>query len=189
MRCKICGAELKKEGDICKNCYNEYVKEEKIKDDLQSGKNVILKLHRKYIPMYQLTRYGDYYVLALIMIIAFAAQKQYLWLILSVIIMIALLWAVLAYNKRKAINTTCTFFEDRIVWKNKDTIKSLEYSNLDDITYFQNKAQKRYNLADVQFRPIKGTYIMKGFELVNVPDFANTWKKICDIVNLKKEED
>ena len=178
MKCKICGAELKKEGDICKNCYNEYVKEEKIKSDLKSGKNVILKLHRKYIPKYQLTRYGDYYVLAVIIIVTLIAQAQYLWLILSIIAMLLLLWAALAYNKRIAIDTVCTFFEDRVVWKKGDNIKSLEYSELDDVTYYQTRKQRRYDLADVQFRPKKGTYIINGFEIKNVPEFAETWDKI-----------
>ena len=189
MKCKICGAELKKEGDICKKCYNEYVKEEKIKSDLESGNNVLLKLHRKYKPMYQITRYFDYYVLHAIMVCTFLAQKQYLWLALTIIGGILILWAVLAYNKKKAINTTCTFFEDRIVWKNKDLIKTLEYDELDAITYYQNKVQKRYNLADLQFRPLKGTYFINGFELVNVPDFIENWKKINDILNSKREEE
>lgn len=30
MRCKICGAKLRKEGDICTSCYKEYCKEEAI---------------------------------------------------------------------------------------------------------------------------------------------------------------
>ncbi len=189
MRCKICGAELKKEGDICKNCYNEYVEEEKIKSDLKTGRNVLLKLHRKYIPQYQLTKYGDYYVLAIIIILVLASDQKFLYLFLSVIGMILLLWAVLAYNKQKAINTTCTFFEDRVVWKYKDNIKTMKYSELDDVSYFQNRRQRRLDIADVQFRPKKGNYVLNGFEIKNVPDFANMWEKICDIVIAKKEED
>ena len=28
MKCKICGAELKRDGDICNKCYEKYKKEE-----------------------------------------------------------------------------------------------------------------------------------------------------------------
>ena len=187
MKCKICGAELRKEGDICKDCYAEYMEEQNVKEELKSDKNVILRLHRKYIPGYQLTRFGDYYVLAIICILVFLVQKQILWFVLSLIGMIALLIAALAYAKRKAVNTTCTFYEDKIIWKEKDNIKSIKYDDLDNITCFQNRSQKRYDLGDVQFRPKKGIYLLNGFEIKNVPDFINTWQKICDVAIEKKE--
>lgn len=187
MKCKICGAELRKEGDICKKCYAEYVKDEEVKNDLKSDKNVLLRLHRKYIPLYQLTRYGDYYFLAVVIILVCLAQKQYLWTIFAIILMLVALIAVLAYNKQKAIKTTCTLYEKRIVWKYKDNVKSMEYSNIDDVKYYQNFFQKRFNLADVQFRPLKGTYLANGFEIRNVPNFTETWDKLCDIVISKRE--
>lgn len=187
MKCKICGAELKKEGDICNKCYAEYVKGEEIKEEIKTDKNVILKLHRKYLPMYQLTRYGDYYVLAIIIIASLFAQKQILFGIGSIVLMLVLLCLVLAYNKRKAINTTCTFNEKRVVWKYKDTIKALNYEEIENVVYYQNFFQKRFNIADVQFRPKKGMYITNGFEIKNVPNFAETWEKICDIINSKRD--
>lgn len=186
MKCKICGAELRKEGDICKKCYAEYVKDGEVKKDLKNEKNILLRLHRKYIPSYQLTRYGDYYVLAIIIILSLIAQKQYLLTILAAIAMIVGLCAVLAYNKKKAINTVCTFYDKRVVWKYKDEVKSMDYKDLEDVTYYQNFFQKRFDLADVQFRPVKGTYIINGFEIKNVPNFKETWEKVCDIVISKK---
>ena len=30
MKCKVCGAELKKDGDICNKCYEKLVKEEEM---------------------------------------------------------------------------------------------------------------------------------------------------------------
>lgn len=187
MKCKICGAELRKDGDICNKCYAEYAKEEEIKKDLMTDKNIILKLHRKYIPLYQLTRYGDYYVLAIIVILAYLVQKQYLIAVLSIILMLIILCSILAYNKNKAIKTTCTFLDKRVVWKYKDRIKTMDYSNIEDVYFYQNFFQKRFNLADVRFRPIKGTYITNGFEIKNVPNFEETWKKICDIVISKRD--
>ena len=35
MRCSICGAKLKKEGDICINCYKAYQEEEDLKKDVK----------------------------------------------------------------------------------------------------------------------------------------------------------
>ena len=187
MKCKICGAELRKDGDICSKCYAEYVKEEEIKEDLEKDKNIIFKIHRKYIPLYQLTRYGDYYVLTIIIIFALLSQYHYFLTIMSSILMLIILCIVLAYNKSKAINTTCTFLDKRVVWKYKDKIKTMDYLNIDDVCFYQNFFQKRFNLADVQFRPKKGNYITNGFEIKNVSDFDQTWKKICDIVISKRD--
>ncbi|MBR3697156.1 MAG: hypothetical protein IKM97_02655 [Clostridia bacterium] len=187
MKCEICGAELKKEGNICKKCYAQYVKDEEIKSDIKNNKNVLLRLHRKYIPFYQLTRYGDYYVLALIIVFSLLAQKLYLYTFLAIFLIMIIFYSVLAYNKNKAIKTTCTFYDKRVVWKYKDNIKSLDYSNIDDVKYYQNFFQKKFHLADVQFRPKKGSYIMNGFEIKNVPNFNETWDKICDIIISKRE--
>ena len=58
-----------------------------------------------------------------------------------------------------------------------------------NIKIIVNRRQRRLDIADVQFRPKKGNYVLNGFEIKNVPDFANMWEKICDIVIAKKEED
>ena len=39
MKCSICGARLKKEGDICKNCYKEFQEEEELKKDTNEQLN------------------------------------------------------------------------------------------------------------------------------------------------------
>ena len=87
MRCKICGAKLRKEGDICKSCYEEYCKEEALEKDTKE----ILKLGRKYLPKYQLTRYGDWYAVFIIIFLVFISQKQILFSIVSLFIAFALL--------------------------------------------------------------------------------------------------
>ncbi len=33
MKCKICGVELKKDGELCKNCMNKLMKEQEIRND------------------------------------------------------------------------------------------------------------------------------------------------------------
>ena len=40
MRCSICGAKLKKDGDICTNCYKEFQEEEKL-NNIQSEKELL----------------------------------------------------------------------------------------------------------------------------------------------------
>ena len=46
MKCKICAAELKKEGDICNKCYEKLLKEEELETDTK----VLYELKMRYVP-------------------------------------------------------------------------------------------------------------------------------------------
>ena len=54
MKCRICGAPLKKEGDICTNCYKKYQEEEELKKDTKE----VLKFNGKYSIAYEFTKYA-----------------------------------------------------------------------------------------------------------------------------------
>ena len=43
MRCSICGAKLRKDGDICTNCYKRLQEEKELENDT----NVIFEVKRK----------------------------------------------------------------------------------------------------------------------------------------------
>lgn len=183
MRCKICGAKLRKEGDICKSCYEEYCKEEALEKDTKE----IFKLKRKYLPKYQLTRYGDWYVVFIFVFIAFMSQKQTLTAFATILAGIVALGVSMFISKRVAKNTSCTFYEKKVVYRYKDRKKTIAYSDLKNVTYYQNFFQKIFNLADLQFHPDTGSYILGGFEIKNVPDIENNLTKVKEIIETKKE--
>lgn len=184
MRCKICGAKLRKEGDICKSCYEEYCKEE----DLEKDTKEIFKLKRKYLPKYQLTRYGDWYVVFILVFIAFISQKQTFSAFATILVGIVALCVSMFIAKRVSLNTSCTFYEKKVVYKYKARKKTIAYSDLKNVTYYQNFFQKIFNLADIQFHPDTGSYILGGFEIKNVPDIENNLAKVQEILKTKKEE-
>lgn len=183
MRCRICGAKLRKEGDICKACYEEYCKEEELEKDT----NEILKIYRKYLPKYQLTRYFDWYFLFILFMLTLIIQGNVLYLILFILVSLIILGVALIVSKRIAVNTTCTFYDKKVVRKYKKRKKTLAYSDLRNVTYYQNFFQKLFHLGDVQFHPVAGTYLIGGFEIKNVPNIEENWKKIEEIINTKKE--
>lgn len=184
MKCRICGAKLKKDGDICKSCYEEYCKEE----DLEKDVNEIYKMHRKYITAYQLTQYFDWIILAICIIIVLLVREQFVMGMLCIVLAIILFAVALFLAKRKAINTTCTFYEKKVVWKYKDRKKTLAYSDIKDVNYYQTFFQKIFKLGDIQFRPNSGSYLTNGFEIKNVSDFENTWEKVKEIILSKREK-
>lgn len=183
MRCKICGAKLKKEGDICKSCYAEYCKEEALEKDTKE----IFKLHRKYIPIYQMTRYLDWFVIAIIIFIVGMAQGSVGYSLLFALVAFLILLVALYCEKRIAINTKCIFYEKKIVHDYKGRKKTIAYSDLKNVTYYQTFFQKLFKLGDIQFHPENGTYLLSGFEIKNVPDIENNWEKVQEILQSKKE--
>ena len=62
MRCSICGAKLKKAGDICTTCYKAYQEEE----DLRKDKKEIFKIRRKYSIPYEVVKYTELYIIFII---------------------------------------------------------------------------------------------------------------------------
>ena len=58
MKCKVCGAELKKDGDICNKCYEKLVKEE----EMNMEQKVLYTLKMKYVPGYEIFKIGDYLI-------------------------------------------------------------------------------------------------------------------------------
>ncbi len=184
MRCKICGAKLRKEGDICTSCYKEYCKEEALDNDT----NEIFKLYRQYLPKYQLTRFFDFYMIMLLLIAASFVQKAIGLAIFFIFVTIVGVAVGLIVSKRIAVNTSCIFYEKKVVHKYKDRKKTLAYSDLKNVTYYQNFFQKLFKLGDIQFRPELGTYLTKGFEIKNVPNIEDNWAKIQEILGAEKED-
>ncbi len=184
MRCKICGAKLRKEGDICKSCYEEYCKEESLDKDT----NEIFKLYRQYLPKYQLTRFFDFYIVMLLLIMVAVAQKSIGLTLLFILVAVVGVIIALVISKKIAENTTCTFYEKKVVHRYKKKTKTIAYSDLKNVTYYQNFFQKIFKLGDIQFRPEVGTYLITGFEIKNVPDIENNWAKIQEILGAEKED-
>lgn len=67
MRCKMCGAKLKKNGDICKNCYEEYKEQEALKADNEPE---VFRVTRKYSPKFNLLKNGEMILMLLIVVLA-----------------------------------------------------------------------------------------------------------------------
>jgi predicted membrane protein len=178
MKCKICGAELKKDGDICKKCYEKIQKEEELNND----KNVLYKLKRSYVPGYELAKMGDFLILALIIILAVLAAKQFAAFFILLILFIIITYFVLKAKKNKAENTTCTFYEKKIVYKSKGKEKVIEYKNVKDIGFYQSFSQKLFNVGDIRIYPEGGVLITSAINMENVKNVKEEYENMSEIV-------
>ena len=100
MKCSICGAKLKKEGDICTNCYNKLQEEEILKED----KNVVFELNRKYSIAYEITKYTWIFVIFIISAVGCFAVGNILAGFLCVLLLAAVIGFLLFLAVSKAIS-------------------------------------------------------------------------------------
>lgn len=181
MRCKMCGAKLKKEGDICKNCYDKYKKQESLKAD---DEQEVFSVNRKYSPKFNLLKNGE--IILLLLIIALAGISSYgTWLgTLITILCIVFFGAWLFFNKKRAIGTKTTFYETKFKYRAKypfvDREEIVAYQDIKDMAYFQSRSQKMCKIGDIRFYT-KG--FLAGVTINDIPDIEENFEKIRDIIN------
>lgn len=186
MKCKICGARLSKDGDICRNCYEEKVAYELSENDT----NEILKFKRKYLPAYEVMNYLDLIIIFSIVVISLVASQTLGYAALFSLIFIAIIAGILLLKKRISIGTKITFYETKVRYNFDFAFfhneKIIKYSDIKDISYFQTRRQKKYNLADLCVY-VKYTGLIGGINFKNLPNAEENLKKIKEVV-FKSEE-
>ena len=184
MRCRICGARLKKDGDICKNCYEEYKEQEKLKADNEPEN---FRIKRKYSPKFNLLKNGEIIVLLIIIILAAFSQYNFIISILITLLCLACFGAWMFYNKKRAMGTQTIFYETKMRYKAKyplvDRDEVIPYNDIKDMAYFQSRSQKICNIGDIRFYT-KG--FLSGITISDIPDIKKNFEKIRDLINSKR---
>lgn len=184
MKCRICGAKLKKDGDICNICYKEFQEEE----DLKKDTNQKLCVKRKYLISYEITKRLELiivFILALLLCLLSGGILEGLAVIAVGILVIGLF---LAYSKRAAMGTQIIFYEKKVVFIKKylffNEEKTIKYSDIRDVTYFQTFRQKKFKLGDLCIytkETIPGLGYFNGCHISNI---ENTDEVLSQIVQL-----
>lgn len=185
MRCSICGAKLKKDGDICINCYKAYQEEEDLKKDVK----VKLKLKRKYSIAYEFRKYMELIIIFILAILGCIAFENIWAALLGVLLLIVTMGLLLFLDKRIANSTTATFYEKKAVYTFKflffDTQKVVKYTDLKDVTYYQTFRQKKFGYGDLCVYAkgaIPGATLLNGFQIKNVENVKEVLEQIGEIV-------
>lgn len=186
MRCSICGAKLKKEGDICVNCYKTYQEEEDLKKDV----NVKLKIKRKYAIAYEFYKYTEIIIIMIISALCCFALENILAGVLGLLLLVILLGLLFFLDKRIANATTVTLYEKKMEYTFKflffDTKKIVKYTDLKDVTYYQNRRQKKYGYGDLCVYAkgaIPGATLLNGFQIKNIENVEEVLGQIGEIVS------
>lgn len=181
MRCKMCGAKLKKEGNICKNCYQIYKKEQKL---MLEDEEEVLRIKRKYSPGFNAFKNFDLIMLLIITSLAGLSGLGILLGILVTILCIIIFGIWMFFNKKRAKGSTTIFYQTKFKYKAKypfrDYEEAVAYSDIKDISYFQTYAQKKFGVGDIRF--YKKNFL-SGITINDIPNVKENFEKIKDIIN------
>ena len=185
MRCSICGAKLKKEGDICTNCYKLVQEEEKLSKDT----NILFEVKRKYGISYEIAKLTWVFIILVLSSIGCFALGNILAGFLSIFVLFIIIGIVLFWNKRISMATKAVFYETKVVYTFKflifDTEKVVKYENIKDVRIFRTLAQRRYGYGDICIYAkgaFPGATLLNGFQIKNVENVDNVVRGIVDIV-------
>lgn len=185
MRCKICGAKLKKEGDICANCYKEYQENEELKKD--TNERLILK--RKYSISYEITKYIFVIIIFILAFIFLLVSGEFLEAFLVIVIALVVMGILLFLDKRIAMATQAIFYDTKVNYTFKflffNIEKTVKYTNIDDVRYFQTYRQKRFGYGDFCVYAkgaIPGTGFLNGFQIKNIENAEDVLNQISEII-------
>lgn len=185
MRCKICGAKLKKEGNICKNCYDKQKEQEKLKAD---NEQELFRINRKYSPKFNLLKNGELIILLIIIALAgFSSYGTFLGILIMILCLVAF-GAWMFFNKKRAMGTKTYFYETKLRHKAKylfvDKDEVVPYNDIKDMAYFQTRSQKICKIGDIRFYT-KG--FLSGITINDIPEIEESFNKMRDIINSTRD--
>ena len=185
MRCSICGAKLKKPGDICSNCY-KLVQEEK---ELSNDTKIVFEINRKYGIAYELTKYTWFFVVFIVSSFGCIAVGNTFAGILCILVLALVIGFLLFWDKQIAMATKAVFYETKVVYTFKflffDTEKVIKYSNIKDVKIYRTFTQRKYGYGDICIYAsgaFPGAILLNGFEIKNVENVDEIVRNIIEHV-------
>ena len=185
MRCSICGAKLKKDGDICTNCYKLIQEEEKLKKDT----NVVFELKRKYGIAYEISKYTIVFIIFIISSFGCFAVGNTIAGIGTIFLLALVIGFLLFWDKRLSMATKAVFYETKVVYTFKflliDTEKVVKYQDIKDVKVYKTFSQRKYRYGDIYIYAkgaFPGATLLNGFCIKNVEDADNVARNIIDFV-------
>ena len=184
MRCSICGAKLKKEGDVCSNCYQEFQEDEELKKDVKE----VLKVKRKYLIKYEILRYIEIIIVFSLCLLGLLGSKSFLEFLGTALLFAVVMGFLLFWDKRVANGTTATFYEKKAVYEFKfllfNTTKVVKYKDIKDVAIYQTRRQKRLGMGDICIYP--GMTLINGFQIKDVENVNETLQQIKEVIGFKE---
>lgn len=184
MRCKKCGTPIAN-GTLCEECYKNVMENKQINQD----KNLLLKITRKFLPLYAIIQNFEWVFLCLVMCIMSVMVKNLPYFICSILFFGVIIGIDLFIKKKRALGTKINFYETKIVYCFDFLFihkrKTLKYEEIKDIGYNQTWLQKKFNLGALIVFSKKSGFVFNGIRINDIANIKDTFKKIAQTIGDK----
>lgn len=182
MNCKICGAELKKPGELCNNCLNKLMEEQERRND----KSPFYTFKREFVLGYELLRHLEQIGIVVFMIVLLLSVDLKYW---NYALLIAVIFSVfgigyLIYLKAKINSGICTLYQTKLVFQYgifRKKVKEIPYSEIDEIYYRLGNAQQLCKVGTIVVKKKTMNLLDKFVYIESVKNIETVFGKIEEV--------
>lgn len=146
----MCGAELKKAGELCNNCMNKLLEEQEKRND----KRPVYTFKRQFVLGYELLRHIEQICIVIFMIVVILSVDFAYWKYALIIGGLFIAWGFLSllYLKLKINSGECTLYKTKLVFSQgifKKKIKEIPFGEIDEVYYQLGNMQQLFKVGTI----------------------------------------
>lgn len=183
MNCKICGAELKKPGEMCNNCMNKLMREQERRND----KSPFYTFKREFALGYELLRHLEQIGIVIFMIVLLLsvdlAYWKYALLIGGIFSLFGILY--LFYLKVKINSGVCTLYQTKLIFKYgvfKKKVKEISYDEIEEVYYRLSNSEQLFKLGTIVIRKKTRNLLDKNVYIESVKNIESVFGKFEEVL-------
>lgn len=182
MNCKICGAELKRPGELCNNCMNKLLKEQERKND----KTEYFTFRRKFVLGYEILRNIESIAIVIFLIILILSVDLSWWkYALGTGIVFSIFGIIYLIASRASINSgECTLYQTKLVYRYgviKKKVKEIPYDEIDDVYYQLGNLQQVFNIGTIVIKRKTRNLLERNVYIESIKDVETVFGKFEEL--------
>lgn len=182
MNCKICGAELKKPGELCNNCMNKLMEEQERRND----KSPFYTFKREFVLGYELMRHLEQIGIVIFMIVLLLSVNLAYWKYALLIAGIFIIFGIgyLINLKIKINSGICTLYRTKLVFQYgnfKKRVKEIPYDEVEEVYYQLGNMQQLFKVGTIVIKKKTRNILDKYLYIESVKNIEKVFGKFEEV--------
>lgn len=182
MNCRICGAELKKPGELCNNCMSKLIKEQEIRND----KSPVYTFKRQFVLGFELLSHIEQIAIVIFMIVLLLSVSFSYWKYAVLIACVFSIFGIiyLWYLRIKINSGSCTLYRSKLVFKYgtfRKKVIEIAYDDIDEIYYNLTNMQQLFKMGTVVIKRKNGNILQRNIYIESIKNIEKVFEKIEEV--------
>lgn len=182
MKCKVCGAELKRDGELCNNCLNRLRREEEMRGD----KTPVYGFKSTFVLGYEILRHCEQIGIVIFMLVLMLSVDISYW---KFALLLGCGFAIfgilyLIYDRLSLNSVSCTIYRTKLIYKTgriRKKVKVIPFSEIEEILYNQGNAQKLFNVGTILIKRKTVNIFERHIFIESVKNVEEVFGKIKEV--------